>query len=79
MECSMKQKVTLSIDSEVYKQFRKYCDDRAILLSKKVEIWMFEEISLHSNSRNPARFEELTRAKQTTGMKKEQRYNGKDR
>lgn len=33
-----KQKVTLSIDSKVYKDFRKYCDDNAIMLSKKVEL-----------------------------------------
>ena len=53
----MKQKVTLSIDSEVYKQFKKYCDEHAFLLSKKIELWMSEE---------------LTRSKQTQGMKKEQ-------
>ena len=39
-----KQKVTLSIDSEVYNQFRKYCEENAIMLSKKVELWMKKEL-----------------------------------
>ena len=37
---SRKQKVTLSIDSEVYKLFRDYCEENAIMLSRKIEIWM---------------------------------------
>ncbi|MBS3091051.1 hypothetical protein J4217_01215 [Candidatus Pacearchaeota archaeon] len=36
----MKEKVTLSIEKEVYKKFRKYCDDNAIMLSKKIELIM---------------------------------------
>lgn len=39
-----KQKVTLSIDSEVYKKFKNYCEEHAILLSKKVENWMRKEL-----------------------------------
>ena len=35
-----KQKVTLSIDSKVYKKFQKYCEDNAIMLSKKIELIM---------------------------------------
>ena len=34
------QKVTLSIDKDVYKKFKKFCDENAIMLSKKVEIIM---------------------------------------
>lgn len=39
-----KQKVTLSIDSDTYKKFKNYCEEHAILLSKKVENWMKEEM-----------------------------------
>ena len=34
------QKVTLSIDSIIYKDFQKYCWDNAFALSKKVEFFM---------------------------------------
>ncbi len=33
-------KVTLSLSEEIYKQFQKYCNKNAFLLSKKVEIFM---------------------------------------
>ena len=36
----MKKKVTLSLDDKVYKNFQKYCEENAIMLSKKVEIIM---------------------------------------
>ncbi len=38
----MKKKVTLSIESSVYSDFQKYCEDNAIMLSKKIEIFMKE-------------------------------------
>ena len=38
------QKVTLSIDADVYEAFRKYCEENAIMLSKKVEIFMKNEV-----------------------------------
>ena len=41
----MKQKVTLSIDEEVYHKFQKYCEDHAIMLSKKIELWMKKEMN----------------------------------
>ena len=41
----MKQKVTLSIDEEVYDRFKKYCDENAIMLSKKIELWMKKELN----------------------------------
>lgn len=34
------QKVTLSIDSKIYREFQKYCKINAIMLSKRVEIFM---------------------------------------
>jgi hypothetical protein len=39
-----KQKVTLSIDIETYSAFRQYCNENAIMLSKKVELWMKKEV-----------------------------------
>ena len=36
----MKRKVTLSIDSDVYNKFQKYCEENAIMLSKKIELWI---------------------------------------
>ena len=33
----MQKKVTLSVNEEVYREFQKYCEENAILLSKKVE------------------------------------------
>ncbi|MFH1276347.1 MAG: RepB family protein [Candidatus Woesearchaeota archaeon] len=38
------KKVTLSIDSATYDSFRKYCEENAIMLSKKVELWMKKEL-----------------------------------
>jgi len=35
-----KKKVTLSIDSSIYDEFQKYCEDNAIMLSKNIEIYM---------------------------------------
>ncbi|OIO80894.1 hypothetical protein AUJ84_02370 [Candidatus Pacearchaeota archaeon CG1_02_32_132] len=37
-----KKKVTFSIDSKVYKGFQKYCDNNALILSKKIELVMRE-------------------------------------
>jgi len=36
----VQKKVTLSLDSKTYEEFRKFCDHNAIMLSKKVEIWI---------------------------------------
>jgi len=35
-----KKKVTLSIESKVYDEFKDYCENNAIMLSKKIEIFM---------------------------------------
>lgn len=43
-----KQKVTLSIDSDVYRCFQKYCEENAIMLSKKVELFMRKEVDKNS-------------------------------
>lgn len=36
----MNKRVTLSLDSKTYDEFQKYCRDHAIMLSKKIEIWI---------------------------------------
>jgi hypothetical protein len=36
----MKKKVTLSLDARVYDDFKEYCENNAIMLSKKVELWI---------------------------------------
>jgi hypothetical protein len=38
----VRKKVTLSVDSKVYEEFREYCEKNAIMLSRKIEIWMEE-------------------------------------
>jgi len=38
----MKKKVTLSIDSKIYDEFKEYCEENAIMLSKKIELWIKE-------------------------------------
>ncbi len=38
------KKVTLSIESSIYDQFKEYCEENAIMLSKKVELWMKKEL-----------------------------------
>ncbi len=36
------KKVTLSIDSAIYDSFQTYCEENAIMLSKKIELFMKE-------------------------------------
>jgi hypothetical protein len=38
------KKVTLSIDSKVYDSYRKYCEENAIMLSKKIELFMKKQM-----------------------------------
>ena len=52
----MKKKVTLSIDSDVYDSFQKYCEKNAIVLSKKIEIIMNDILELEKQ--NKEKFEE---------------------
>jgi hypothetical protein len=39
-----KIKVTLSIDKDVYRAFQKYCEDHDLMLSKRIERKMKEEM-----------------------------------
>lgn len=40
----MKQRVLLSIDGEVHKQFKKYCEERGMKMSPKIELLIKELI-----------------------------------
>jgi hypothetical protein len=35
-----KKKVTLSLDARTYEDFQNYCEENAIMLSRKIEIWI---------------------------------------
>jgi len=39
-----KKNVTLRIDSEIYDVYRDYCKENAVMLSRKVEIFMKKEL-----------------------------------
>lgn len=39
-----KKKVTLSIDSSIYDRYKKHCEENAIMLSKKIELFMKKEL-----------------------------------
>jgi hypothetical protein len=36
----MQKKVTLSFDDKLYEKFKKFCNDNAIMLSRKLELEM---------------------------------------
>jgi len=36
--------VALSVDEEIYNKYKKYCEERGIILSKQVEFFMKKEL-----------------------------------
>jgi len=38
----MKKKVTLSIDKKIYSDFQKFCEENALIISKKIELMIKE-------------------------------------
>lgn len=46
------KKVTLSVDSQVYQDFQSYCDQNAIMLSKKIELWMKDFLNKNNGKKN---------------------------
>jgi hypothetical protein len=44
-----KKKVTLSLDRKIYSDFRGYCEENAIMLSKKIEIFIKEFLNENQN------------------------------
>lgn len=47
----MQKKVTLSFDERTYEKFKKFCNDHAIMLSKKLELEM-EKIMSSKGGKN---------------------------
>lgn len=41
----MQKRVTLNLDSEVYKKFQKFCEENDVIISKRVERLMNEELN----------------------------------
>ena len=39
-----KKTVSLSVEGEVYEEYRKYCEQKGIILSKQFENFMVEEL-----------------------------------
>ena len=39
-----KKRVNLSLDKNVYRLFQKYCEENGMVISKKVELYMREEL-----------------------------------
>ncbi len=40
----MQKKITLSVDSKVYEEFQKFCEENDIIISKRVERLMNKEL-----------------------------------
>jgi len=40
-----KKTVTLSIDEKTYEEYKKYCEENGLILSKRVEIFMKDELN----------------------------------
>jgi len=43
-ESNGKQKITLSVNSRVYSRYKRHCEKNALMLSKKVELFMQDEL-----------------------------------
>lgn len=39
------KRVTLSVDSKIYNEFKKYCEEKGLIISKQVELFMKDELS----------------------------------
>lgn len=40
----MKRKVTLSLDSKLYRDYQKHCEENAVMLSRRVEILLKKDL-----------------------------------
>ncbi|MFC1691055.1 hypothetical protein ACFL0W_02630 [Nanoarchaeota archaeon] len=47
-----KKRINLSIDEQTYKEYQKYCEDQCMVVSKKVEHFMKEELKKKENRSN---------------------------
>lgn len=39
-----KKRITLSVDAKTYDKYRQYCEEKGIILSKQVEIFIKKEL-----------------------------------
>lgn len=39
-----KKRITLSVDAEIYDKYRDYCEEKGIILSKQVELFIKKEL-----------------------------------
>ena len=44
-----KRTITLSIDDKIYSDYRQYCEEKGIILSKQVELFMQKELLTRDN------------------------------
>ena len=38
------KRVTLSVDSKIYDEYKKYCEEKGIILSKQFELFMKDQL-----------------------------------
>ena len=50
----MQKRITLSVDSKVYEEFKKFCEENDIIISKRVERLMNKELE-EKNEENKKR------------------------
>jgi len=41
----MKKRINLTIDKEIYQNFKKYCEKRGMKVSSKIELYMKKELN----------------------------------
>jgi len=46
-----KKRVTLFVESEIYDKFKEYCDKQGLVLSKRFERFMEEELNKNKDNR----------------------------
>lgn len=39
------KRVTLSVDAKIYEEYKKYCEEKGIILSKQFELFMKSELT----------------------------------
>jgi len=47
----MQKRITLSVNSDVYKEFQKFCEDNDIIISKRIERLMNRELEENKKRR----------------------------
>lgn len=47
-----KKTISLSVEEEVYEEYRRYCEQKGIILSKQFENFMVEELKKNKGKKN---------------------------